>query len=54
MARPTMVRMPSLGDGRPCPVPVRWVCDQGHVHPSFARAVQCNRTHRERVSDPSK
>lgn len=43
MARPTKVEMPNLNDGRPCPNPIRWVCDLGHVHPSFAKATKCNR-----------
>lgn len=46
MAAPTKVMMPRRYDGRQVPNPIRWMCDQGHVHPSFMRAVACNKKNR--------
>lgn len=48
MATPTRVKMPRTDSGTPVPNPIRWMCDQGHVHPSFQHAVKCNRRNRSK------
>jgi hypothetical protein len=39
---PRRVHMPRLANGQPCPNPIRWVCTQGHIHPSRQAAIKCN------------
>ncbi len=53
MSAPRMVRMPHLDSGMPCPNPIRWTCDQGHIHPSRSAAVKCNSRLRRRVRPDS-
>lgn len=42
----TRIVMPRRDDGRPIPNPVRYICDQGHTHPSRRHAVRCNQRNR--------
>lgn len=48
MAAPTRIVMPRKA-GRTIPNPVRWGCDQGHIHPSRVAAVKCNQKARKAV-----
>lgn len=38
--------MPPRHDGSQVPNPWRYICDHGHIHPSFMHAVKCNKRHR--------
>jgi hypothetical protein len=46
MAAPTKIVMPRRDNGSQVPNPVRWMCDQGHIHPSRPAAIKCNAKHR--------
>jgi hypothetical protein len=48
MAAPKRVVMPREPGRPPIPNPIRWSCDQGHIHPSRQHAIVCNRRHRDK------
>jgi hypothetical protein len=42
------IEMPEK-NGRRIPNPYRYLCDQGHLHPSRVRAVKCNEKARRKA-----